>query len=53
MRAFFYYIVITPNAAKKSAKKLHKNLVMSKKSTTFAPSKLKTSNGGQGKVLPK
>lgn len=43
MRAFFYYIVITPNAAKKSAKKLHKNLVNPKKSTTFAPFKLKYS----------
>ena len=41
MRAFFYYIVITPNAAKKSAKKLHKNLVNPKKSSTFAPFKLK------------
>ena len=41
MRAFFYYIVITPNAAKKYAKKLHKNLVNPKKSSTFAPSKLK------------
>lgn len=49
----FYYIVITSNAAKKSAKKLHKNLVRSKKSSTFASSKLKISNGGQGKVLPK
>ena len=47
MRAFFYYIVITPNAAKKSAKKLHKNLVNPKKSSTFAPFNLKISVGRQ------
>ena len=51
MRAFFYYIVITPTAAKKSAKKLSKNLVNPKKSSTFAPFKLKYSKWQTGKWL--